>query len=62
MLLESNDKIVDLNLKYNKFEKTFINFIKLQNQVARNKALLAEKEPLSIKRSKDADENKKNEM
>lgn len=61
-LLESNDKIVDLNLKYNKFEKTFINFIKLQNQVARNKALLAEKEPLSIKRSKDADENKKNEM
>jgi hypothetical protein len=49
-LLQTNNKIKELNLKYNTFEKTFINFIKLQNQIAENKALLAEKEPLKIKK------------
>ena len=51
VLEQDNKKLVELNLKYNKFEKSSLTFINMQNHIHANKAAAAEKGPLKIKNS-----------
>ena len=47
-VMEENKRIMELNLKYNKFDQSSLIYINLQSQVKANKESQAEKGPLKI--------------